>query len=147
MAQDTADNGKKGADAGPFSYLMVDEFQDINPLQYQLMHAWNKNGKELFVIGDSDQAIYGFRGADAECFQKLKAEFPNACQITLEENYRSTPQILSLASEIISQNPGGRRQLNPNRPQGSPARFVQTASEKAETKAYRWHLYPMQATA
>lgn len=132
MAQDTADNGKKGADAGPFSYLMVDEFQDINPLQYQLMHAWNKNGKELFVIGDSDQAIYGFRGADAECFQKLKTEFPNACQITLEENYRSTPQILSLASEIISQNPGGRRQLNPNRPQGSPARFVQTASEKAE---------------
>lgn len=132
IARETADDGKKGTDAGQFTYLMVDEFQDINPLQYQLMNAWNKNGKELFVIGDSDQAIYGFRGADAECFQKLNAEFPNARQITLEENYRSTPQILSLASEVISKNPGGYRQLHPNRPQGSPARFVQTASEKAE---------------
>lgn len=132
MARETGDHEKKGTDAGQFSYLMVDEFQDINPLQYQLMKAWNKNGKELFVIGDSDQAIYGFRGADAKCFQKLKAEFPNARQITLEENYRSTPQILSLACEIISKNPGGDRQLHPNRPQGSPVRFVQTASEKAE---------------
>lgn len=54
-----------------FSYLLVDEFQDINPLQYQLIKAWNKRGKELFVIGDQDQAIYGFRGADAGCFRKL----------------------------------------------------------------------------
>ena len=47
-----------------FSYLCVDEFQDISPLQYQLLMAWNRNGKELFVIGDPDQAIYGFRGSD-----------------------------------------------------------------------------------
>lgn len=115
-----------------FSYLMVDEFQDISPLQYQLMKAWNEKGKELFVIGDSDQAIYGFRGADAKCFQKLKEEFPNACQIALEENYRSTPEILALASEIISKNPGGDRRLRPNRPQGNFVRLVQTGSEKAE---------------
>ncbi len=132
MARETASDGKKSPDAGPFSYLMVDEFQDISPLQYQLMKAWNEKGKELFVIGDSDQAIYGFRGADAKCFQELRGEFPDARQITLEENYRSTPEILALASEVISKNPGGDRLLRPNRPQGSPVRAVQCGSEKAE---------------
>lgn len=122
----------KPAGIGPFSYLLVDEFQDINPLQYQLIKAWNQGGRELFVIGDQDQAIYGFRGADAGCFQRLTEDFPQVCQITLEENYRSTPQILSLASEVISINPGGKRYLHPNRPKGTPVRMAAGEGERAE---------------
>ena len=112
LAQEKAEENRKHADAGQFSYLMVDEFQDISPLQYELMKAWNEGGKELFVIGDQDQAIYGFRGADAGCFQRLSEEFPQTSRITLEENYRSAPQILSAASEVISRNPGGKRHGN-----------------------------------
>ncbi len=129
--ESTAENKNKG-DAGQFSFLMVDEFQDISPLQYQLMKAWNEGGKELFVIGDHDQAIYGFRGADAGCFQKLIEEFPQTRQIMLEENYRSTPQILAAASGVISRNPGGKRVLKPNRPEGVPVRIVEADSEISE---------------
>lgn len=125
------ERSRKG-DAGAFSYLMVDEFQDINPLQYELIKAWNEGGRELFVIGDPDQAIYGFRGADAGCFGHLTEEFPQTCQIRLQENYRSTSQILSLASEVISRNPGGSRQLRANRPEGSLVRLAQADSEMAE---------------
>ena len=54
-----------------FTYLLVDEFQDCSPVQYELIKAWNAYGAELFVIGDPDQAIYGFRGADARCFERI----------------------------------------------------------------------------
>ena len=115
-----------------FSYLLVDEFQDISPLEYELVKAWNEGGKELFVIGDSDQSIYGFRGSDAGCFKRLTEDFPNVRQIVLEENYRSTPQILTFASEIISENPGGMRSLHPNRPDGKPVRLVTADSSASE---------------
>lgn len=119
-------------DAGHFTYLMVDEFQDISPLEYRLMKAWNEGGKELFVIGDADQSIYGFRGSDARCFERLAEEFPKAVRVTLEENYRSTPQILTFAEEIISKNPGGTRHLQPHRPDGLPVRLVQADSAASE---------------
>ena len=115
-----------------FSYLLVDEFQDISPLEYQLVKAWNEGGKELFVIGDADQSIYGFRGSDAGCFKRLMEEFPNACPLVLEENYRSTPQILAFASELISKNPGGIRRLQPNRPKGSAVRLVTADSTASQ---------------
>ncbi len=124
--------GRGRGDADAFSYLLVDEFQDVNPLQYRLLKAWNQGGRELFAIGDLDQAVYGFRGADAGCFQRLAEDFPGARQITLEENYRSTPQILTAASRVISQNPGGERILRPNRPKGAPVRLVEADSPREE---------------
>ncbi len=117
---------------GCFTYLMVDEFQDISPLQYRLIKAWNQGGRQLYVIGDADQAIYGFRGADAACFKKLEGDFPDLHKIMLTQNYRSTPQILSLAEEVISKNPGGKRILCPNKPDGCAVRVVNAASEMAE---------------
>lgn len=132
LAKEQADDGRKKAGSGPFSYLMVDEFQDISPLQYELVKAWNHGGKELFVIGDRDQAIYSFRGADAACFEKLIQDFPQTCQITLQENYRSTPQILAVAKEVISKNPGGQRNLLPHMPQGIKVRMVEAGSELSE---------------
>lgn len=132
IAQEPEDGQREKDGAGQFSYLLVDEFQDISPLQYQLLKAWNQRGKELFVIGDPDQAIYGFRGADAGCFRRLMDEFPQAVQIILEENYRSTPQILNLASQVISRNPGETRRLRPNVPDGAAVRIVEADSEMAE---------------
>lgn len=122
----------KESDTPQFSYLLVDEFQDISPLEYQLMKAWNSDGKELFVIGDSNQSIYGFRGSDSGCFKRFLKEFPETHPITLEENYRSTPQILAFASEIISKNPDGYRHLNPNRPDGPSVRLAEAESAAAE---------------
>ena len=130
IAREETEGGR--TDTGCFSYLLVDEFQDISPLQYQLIKAWNQGGRELFVIGDQDQAIYGFRGADAGCFQRLAEDFPEVSRIVLEENYRSSPQILGAASGVISRNPGGERKWNPNRPEGVPVRLVEAESERAE---------------
>ncbi len=100
-------------------YLLVDEFQDINPIQYKLLKLWNQGGKQLFVIGDPDQSIYGFRGSSAKCFEQLRDDFSEFREITLAWNYRSTPEILKTALPVISKNPGPERQLKPFCPTGS----------------------------
>ncbi len=122
---DTA--GRRG-----FRHLLVDEFQDINEVQYQLVRAWSRGGKSLFVIGDPDQSIYGFRGASGRCFQQLAADEPGLRTIRLTENYRSTPQVLAAALPVIGQNPGGPRLLAPNCPGGAPVRLVLAADDFAE---------------
>lgn len=108
-----------------FRYLLVDEFQDINETQYRLVRAWSASGS-LFVIGDPDQSIYGFRGADGKCFQRLRAERPELREIRLVENYRSTPEVLEAAAPVIEKNPGGCRRLRPNRPSGPAVRMVRS---------------------
>ena len=120
-----------------FRYLLVDEFQDINPAQFRLVKLWSRVGRELFVIGDPDQSIYGFRGADAECFEKLKEEYSDLEIIQLKENYRSSPQILNAALEMISQGDKteavkGGRMLHPNCPDGLPVRLVHAGSPMGE---------------
>lgn len=115
-----------------FSYLLVDEFQDINPIQYQLILQWSKEGKGLFVIGDPDQSIYGFRGSDPGCFQKLEKDFPHLEKVTLVENYRSTPEILSCALGVIAKNPGEERRLEAWRQNGTPVHGFMLESDLAE---------------
>ena len=119
-------------DRACFSCLLIDEFQDINPLQYRLMQAWNRNGTELFVIGDPDQSIYGFRGSDAACFDKLQADFPEFHTIRLEENYRSTRQILAASLAVISHNEGGARQMRAHRDGVAAVRIVTAPDERRE---------------
>ena len=112
-----------------FQYLLVDEFQDINPLQHRLIRLWHAAGRELFVIGDPDQSIYGFRGADASCFERLLGEYPDIEEIVLRENYRSTPQILSAAETVIragGMSDAGERGLRANCPAGEPVRIAQS---------------------
>lgn len=85
-------------------YIMIDEFQDIDMLQYQLMKVlcgWHKN---LFIVGDPDQTIYTWRGADEKYLLDFEKEFPGTKTIMMMENYRSTPQILSVANSLISKN-------------------------------------------
>lgn len=111
-----------------FRYLLVDEFQDINPIQHHLIQIWHSSGRELFVIGDPDQSIYGFRGADARCFEKLAGEYQDLEVIELKENYRSSPQILS-AAEAVMRRKGS---LRANCPNNAAVRVVQAGSPLAE---------------
>ena len=111
-----------------FRYLLVDEFQDINPIQRRLIQIWHSFGQELFVIGDPDQSIYGFRGADANCFEKLGVEYQDMEVIKLKENYRSSPQIISAAEAVMDR----QGSLHPNCPGNVPVRIVQAGSSLAE---------------
>ena len=125
-------NRKKQPCERCFSYLMVDEFQDINTVQYELIQEWNKKGKELFVIGDPDQSIYGFRGSDSGCFLRMKEEFPETCMISLENNYRSTGNILNGALAVIRNNPGMERCLKPWKEAGLPVQIAEAPSKRSE---------------
>ena len=107
-----------------FRHLLVDEFQDINGVQRALVKHWSRGGR-LFAIGDPDQSIYGFRGADAGCFDSLLAGETGARRVRLTRNYRSTPQVISCALSVIHHNPGPERELTAESGAGLPVRFVQ----------------------
>ncbi len=85
-------------------YIMIDEFQDIDEPQYKLMKALCGYHKNLFVVGDSDQTIYTWRGANIKYLLDFNTEFPNVKTIMMMENYRSTPQIISVANSLIDKN-------------------------------------------
>ncbi len=90
--------------AGRFEYVLVDEYQDVNTAQYQLTKLLASVHGNLTVVGDASQAIYSFRGADFRNILNFKMDFPEAKVFNLEQNYRSTGNILSAANKIISQN-------------------------------------------
>lgn len=115
-----------------FRYLLVDEFQDIDALQYELICQWNRNGRELFVIGDTDQSIYGFRGADPSCFSRMLHDFPQTEVIKLKENYRSTGEILKASTELIGHNPGEERSLHAVKGEGLPVRIAEASGKRGE---------------
>src|SRR6185503_11407677 len=86
-----------------FRYVSVDEFQDVDDQQYRLLTLLAPPPKaNLCVIGDPNQAIYGFRGADAGCFERLKQDYAGAATIVLKRNYRSSSTIVTAASQVIA---------------------------------------------
>jgi DNA helicase-2/ATP-dependent DNA helicase PcrA len=89
-----------------FAHLMVDEFQDTNAIQYGFIRLLAGETGQVFVVGDDDQAIYGWRGAKVENVQRFLQDFPGADTIRLEQNYRSTAAILDAANAVIAHNPG-----------------------------------------
>ena len=88
-----------------FKFIMVDEYQDTNLVQYKLIELLSSKYKNLCVVGDSDQSIYAFRGADIRNIQEFEKDFSKATIITLEKNYRSSQKILDIANAVISHNP------------------------------------------
>lgn len=89
---------------GHFRYILIDEFQDINPLQYEIIRLLALPENNLFVVGDDDQSIYGFRGANPEIMRNFLKDYPEAKQITLNRNYRCRPAILNASLKVIREN-------------------------------------------
>jgi DNA helicase II / ATP-dependent DNA helicase PcrA len=87
-----------------FEYVLIDEFQDTNQAQYDLVKHFASYHQNLFAVGDEDQSIYRWRGADYRNVQRFESEFPQSCKLLLEQNYRSTQNILDAAKAVINEN-------------------------------------------
>ncbi len=92
---------------GQYRWFSVDEYQDTNPLQQALLEAWLGERRDLAVVGDEDQTIYTFTGASSEYLTGFTRRFPDARVLQLEQNYRSTPQVLAVANRLLAR--GGHR--------------------------------------
>ncbi len=120
-----------------FTHVLVDEYQDLNFGQYQLVKALTSFGAELFVIGDPDQAIYGFRGSDVRFFNRFSQDFPGAQQIHLETNYRSSQAILDASRQMMTAKKieKDRRRIYSGIVGVPTVGIMEATSEKAETVA------------
>jgi DNA helicase-2/ATP-dependent DNA helicase PcrA len=108
-----------------FAYMMVDEYQDTNLSQYQLIRLLNLSVQNLAVTGDPDQSIYGWRGANIRNILEFEKDYPDVTVARLEENYRSTKAILSVADQLIGNNVNRKqKRLLTDNDQGEPVRLV-----------------------
>lgn len=117
-------------------YIMIDEFQDIDPLQYKLMKALCGYHNNLFIVGDPDQTIYTWRGADVRYLLNFDREFPHVKTIIMDDNYRSTPEILDAANSLIDKNENRiRKNLISHKEKGEPVICMPLANGGEEAKA------------
>ncbi|MFR1618636.1 MAG: ATP-dependent helicase, partial [Dysosmobacter welbionis] len=124
-------------------YIMIDEFQDIDELQYRLMEVLCGYHKNLFIVGDPDQTIYTWRGANVKYLLDFDKAFPNVKTILMMQNYRSTPQILAVANSLIDKNQFRiKKELLPTLPAGEPVVCHFAESQDAEAK---WMVEQIQA--
>jgi len=116
-------------------YVMVDEYQDTNHAQFRLVSLLAERHRNIAVVGDQDQSIYAFRGADIRNIAEFEHDFPGAHVVTLEQNYRSTQAILDAANHVIDRNPNRKpKRLWSDLGTGFPVRVVETDDEHAEAR-------------
>lgn len=116
-----------------FSYVHVDEYQDTNFAQYSFVRLLTETSRNLCVVGDDDQSIYGWRGADIRNILDFKKDFPDAVIIKLEQNYRSTSTILDASNMLIAHNTGRmEKKLWTDGGEGEPIRFYEAGDEQEE---------------
>jgi DNA helicase-2/ATP-dependent DNA helicase PcrA len=119
-----------------FDHVQIDEYQDTNGTQFSLAEAMVRPHRSLCVVGDDDQSIYGWRGAEVRHILEFQNIFPGTKVIRLEQNYRSNPAILELANRLAAQNPGRHaKRLEACRPVGGAVRFQGFEDEQAEATA------------
>ncbi len=118
-----------------YEHVLVDEFQDTNFAQYKLIHALAAPQNNLFAVGDPDQSIYAFRGADYRNVLRFQRDFPDVRVILLEQNYRSTQTILDAATAVITPNPNRTpKRLFTGRGRGEPIALYEAYDEDDEAR-------------
>jgi DNA helicase II / ATP-dependent DNA helicase PcrA len=118
-----------------FRYVLVDEYQDTNHAQYRLLQLLAGEHQNVFAVGDPDQSIYAFRGADIRNIMEFERDFGGAKQIALEQNYRSTNAILRAANAVISENRERKpKNLWSELGEGDPIRVIEVEDEHAEAR-------------
>ncbi len=124
-----------------FKYILVDEFQDTNWAQYELVKLLAGKDKNITVVGDDDQSIYKFRGASVSNILNFKKDFPNACEIFLQTNYRNTQEILDASYDFIQLNNPDRLEIKLQE-QGSELNKKLIAIDKKRSGMYDWQFLP-----
>jgi DNA helicase-2/ATP-dependent DNA helicase PcrA len=118
-----------------FRYILVDEYQDTNHAQYRLLQLLAQQHRNVFAVGDPDQSIYAFRGADIRNVLEFEHDFPNSTTIALEQNYRSTQHILDAANGVIRHNRERKeKNLWSELGDGEPVRAIEVEDEHAEAR-------------
>lgn len=116
-----------------FHHILVDEYQDVNFAQYRLIQVLAEKHRNLMVVGDDDQSIYAWRGADVTLILRFGSDYPDAKVIKLEQNYRSTGTILKAANEVIKRNRSrADKRLWTENSEGTPITLVQAGTEHDE---------------
>jgi len=118
-----------------YRYFVIDEYQDVSPLQQRLLDGWLGDRQDVCVVGDANQTIYSFAGAKPSYLLDFAERFPDAQLVRLQRDYRSTPQIVELANRLIARDAAVRLQLIGQRPDGPAPTFAEYDDEKAEAEA------------
>jgi DNA helicase-2/ATP-dependent DNA helicase PcrA len=121
--------------AAGFDHVLVDEYQDLNSVQVDIVRALRPDGRGLTVVGDDAQAIYGFRGSDAQHLRDLAHQWPTTTVVRLERNFRSRPSILELANVVRPTESAGRLTLFSDRVPGARPRLIRCHDAPAEARA------------
>ena len=128
------------------SHVLIDEYQDINPIQYELVKKIIMPYKNLFVVGDDDQSIYGFRGCEPGIMLTFKEEFPEGRIITFPINYRCTQNIVDASGRVISHNKNRyEKQIRAGKENDRPIEFISFENREAEYERLIWNMKEIQA--
>ena len=128
-----------------FRHVLVDEFQDTNPVQYQLLQLLAPPGSNLVVVGDDDQSIYRWRGAEVDNILGFPRDYPGTKVVKLEQNYRSDQNILEAANAVIRQNPRRmEKRLWSQRPRGEQLHLLVSRDERGEAQSVVEHVKALQ---